>query len=51
MATPQQIETKLMAPRSLKNIPFSARAQCPGTGIKCGHGLTSCLLKDRELNV
>ena len=40
MATPQQIETKLMAPRCLNNIPFSARAQCPGTGTKSGRGLT-----------
>ena len=41
MATPQQIETKLRAPRCLNNIPFSARAQCPGTGTKSGRGLTS----------
>ena len=39
MATPQQIETKLRAPRCLNNIPFSARAQCPGTGTKSGRGL------------
>ena len=39
MATPQQIETKLRAPRCLNNIPFSARAQCPGTGTKSGQGL------------
>ena len=43
MATPQQIETKLRAPRCLNNIPFSARAQCPGTGTKSGQGLR-CLL-------
>ena len=40
MATPQQIETKLMAPRCLNNIPFSARAQCPGTGTESGRGLS-----------
>ena len=38
MATPQQIEMKLRAPRYLNNIPFSARAQCPVTGTKSGHG-------------
>ena len=38
--TPQQIETKLRAPRCLNNIPFSARAQCPGTGTKSGRGLS-----------
>ena len=38
MATPQQIETKLRAPRYLNSIPFIARAQCPGTGTKSGHG-------------
>ena len=32
MATPRQIEMKLMAPRCLNNIPFSDRAQCPGMG-------------------
>ena len=37
--TPQQIETKLMAPRCLNNIPFSATALCPGTGTKSGRGL------------
>ena len=37
--TPQQIETKLRAPRCLNNIPFSARALCPGTGTKSGRGL------------
>ena len=36
MTTPQQIETKLMAPWCLNNIPFSARAQCPGMGTKSG---------------
>ena len=36
MATSQQIETKLRAPRCLNNIPFSARAQCPGMGTKSG---------------
>ena len=41
MATPQQIETKLRAPRCLNNIPLSARAQCPGTGTKSGRGLTN----------
>ena len=40
MATPQQIETKLRAPRCLSNISFSARAQCPGTGTKSGRGLS-----------
>ena len=43
IATPQQIETKLMAPWCLSNIPFSARAQCPGTGTKSGQGLKSFL--------
>ena len=38
--TPQQTETKLRAPRCLINIPFSARAQCPGTGTKFGCGLS-----------
>ena len=37
--TPQQIETKLRALRCLNNIPFSARAQCPGTGTMSGRGL------------
>ena len=41
MATLQQIETKLRAPQCLNVIPFSARAQCPGTGTKSGHGLSS----------
>ena len=40
MATPQQIETKLRAPRCLNNIPFSARVQCPGTGTKSGRDLS-----------
>ena len=40
MATLQQIETKLRAPRCLNNIPFSARAQWSGTGTKSGHGLS-----------
>ena len=35
--TLQQTETKLRAPWCLNNIPFSARAQCPGTGTKSGH--------------
>ena len=43
--TPQQIETKLRAPRCLNNIPFSARAQCPGTGTKSGRGLSEYLCK------
>ena len=41
MATLQQIETKLRAPLCLNNIPFSAKAQCPGTGTKSGRGLRS----------
>ena len=40
MARPQQIEMKLRAPQCLNSIPFSARAQCPGTGTKSGQGLT-----------
>ena len=34
--TLQEIEMKLRAPWCLNNIPFSARAQCPGTGTKSG---------------
>ena len=40
MARPQQIEMKLRALWCLNNVPFSARAQCPGTGTKSGWGLT-----------
>ena len=38
--TPQQIETKLRAPRCSNSIPFSARAQCSGMGTKSGRGLS-----------
>ena len=39
IAIPQQIKTKLRAPRCLNNISFSARAQCPSTGTESECGL------------
>ena len=47
--TPQQIETKLRAPRCLNNISFSARAQCPGTATKSGRGLRKQFIRFCEL--